>query len=53
MRVLYFGSRPACHASFAVPIPAKASVWFANNAATWLGTFASGPQYGQFPSAWQ
>jgi hypothetical protein len=49
MQILYFGGRPAFHPSFPVPIPSETSVWFANDAATWLGTLTSGSQYGQFP----
>ena len=50
MQVLYFGGRPAFHVSyFPVPLPAETSVWFANDAMTWLNILTSDSQYGQFP----
>lgn len=50
LQVLYFGGRPAFHVSyFPIPLPVEASVWFADNAATWLSTLTSDSQYGQFP----
>ena len=50
LQVLYFGGRPALHISyFPIPLPVEASVWFADNAATWLSTLTSDSQYGQFP----
>ena len=49
MQVLYFGGRPAFHISyFPIPLPAESSVWFADNAVTWLNILASDSQYGQF-----
>ena len=50
MQVLYFSGRPAFHVSyFSIPLPAETSVWFADNAATWLSILTSDSQYGQFP----
>jgi hypothetical protein len=52
MQVLYFGGRPAYHPSFTFPIPAKASIWFVDDAVTWLGTLASGSSTVNSQSAW-
>ena len=49
MQVLYFGGRPTFHISyFPVPLPSETTVWFADNAVTWLNTLTSESQYGQF-----
>jgi hypothetical protein len=50
IQALYFGGRPAFHASsFPVPLPSENPVWFASDPTTWFNILTSDSQYGQFP----